>query len=116
MAASDIYEGRLVTDGDGNLLADEGDRAGDPVAYHDGSYIFLQEGEESHNDRHHATFVAVGRTIDPSEAGQAHHAGVLEDDAHFDANEENRTKLKFLPNREAKTASGHTAAYTKGGK
>ncbi len=45
-----IYHGRLETDGLGNLLAtDDGLK---PVAYHDGSYIYLNAGEPSHNARH----------------------------------------------------------------
>jgi hypothetical protein len=50
MPEEGIYHGRLETDGNGNLLAT--DDGGKPVAYHDGSFIYLNPGDPSHNERH----------------------------------------------------------------
>lgn len=113
-AKSGIYRGRLVCDGNGNLLADEGDRAGEPVAYHEGSYVFVNTGEPSHNERHHEQFAEIVRTEDAGEERQAHHSGVLQDDPHFDADADNSTRLRFSPDKVAATETGHTDAYTKG--
>ncbi len=108
---SDIYVGRLVADGQGNLLADEGDRAGDPVAFHEGSYVFIQPDEPSHNERHETQVLEVIGTTDENEEGQEHHAGPLEDDPHYDADAENNTKLRQLPDKVSAKLTGHTEAY-----
>lgn len=110
--ASGIYEGRLVADGYGNLLADEGAHAGEPVAFHDGSYVFIKAGEPSHNDRHHENFAVIDGTTDENEAGQEHHLVVQPDDAHYDGEAENSTRLRFDPDSTAAKITGHTAAYT----
>lgn len=112
---SDIYHGRLSCDGNGNLLADEGDRAGFPVAAHEGSYVFVQAGEPSHNARHHQQFVGMESTVDESmtddpslvnvsDSENQHHFGVLDDDPHRDG-------LVFDADAVAATATGHTEAY-----
>lgn len=112
--ASGIYSGRLLCDGYGNLLADEGPHAGEPVAFHEGSYVFIGSGEPSHNDRHHENFAVIDATTDENEAGQEHHAAVLPDDAHYSEGQENLTRLRFSPDKQAATETGHTDAYTKG--
>lgn len=59
-----IYHGRLECDGNGNLLAtDDGLK---PVAYHDGSYIYLKAGELSHNARHEQNKLEMTGTVDES--------------------------------------------------
>lgn len=100
MSDGDIYHGHLVADGRDNLLADEGDRKGEPVAYHDGSFIFLKPGEPSHNKRHHQQYAGVAATTEED----AHHNGVTEDDPHYDG-------LTFLPDKVAEKLTGHTEAY-----
>lgn len=117
------YEGRLVADGNGNLLADEGPRKGEPVAYDEGQYIFVAPGEPSHNARHHRQFAEVDGTVDESmtddpdlvnaEIGgeNTHHFGVVEDDPHFDGDADNLTRLTQLPDAQAAKVSGHTEAY-----
>lgn len=119
------YSGRLVADGNGNLLADEGEHAGLPVAFHEGEYVFLEPGEKSHNARHHKNEVGVVITQheDPEQPGYAgtkakptkgheHHFGPAEDDPHYDENSPNNTKLIQLPDKQAATLSGHTEAYS----
>jgi hypothetical protein len=108
------YEGRLVADGYGNLLADEGPNQGEPVAYHDGSYVFIKADEPSHNDRHHENFAVIDGTTDSSEPGQSHHDTVSEDDPHYDAEAENNTRLRFHADKISAKVTGHTDAYTKG--
>jgi len=107
----DVYNGRLVADGNGNLLADEGDRAGDPVAYDEGQYIFIDAGEPSHNERHHQQFAAFEGTTEENADDNPHHFGVQEDDPHYDPDAEGLTKLKQLPDKASSTGSGHTEAY-----
>lgn len=158
MADDGIYHGRLVTDGQGNLLADESRRIGTktvtlfddeghelldelgqavtasipilkfgknhgrPVAAHEGSYIFLNKGDESHNARHHQRYVNVDGTVDESmtddpdlvnadDTQNPHHFGVTEDDPHYDEDAPNHTRLQFDPDTIAATVTGHTAAY-----
>lgn len=115
---SEYYVGRLACDGYGNLLADEGDRAGDPVAYDEGKFVFLKPGEDSHNERHHAQFVDIEGTTDDSAGspddptpGQEHHWGPTEDDAHYAAGYPNNTRLRFDPDKVAAKITGHTEAY-----
>jgi hypothetical protein len=60
------YEGRLASVGDGNLMADEGPRAGEQVAYDEGQFIFVEPGEPSHFDRHHKQFAEFTGTVDES--------------------------------------------------
>lgn len=144
-SSTGIYHGRLMADGQGNLLADESKRVGDrqvqlydengdavlvggepltvstpvfkygknharPVAFHEGSYVFLSGGDESHNERHHKQFVVVDATTDEDE----HHEGVTQDDPHYDADTDNNTRLRFQPDTVSKTFTGHTDAYSEG--
>lgn len=121
-----LYSGRLAADGDGNLLADEGEFAGYPVTFHDGSYIFVQPGEPSHNERYHEQFLTVDGTRDAESlerlggdtelanagAGEnMHHFETQEDDDHYDADAPNKTKPKVDPDKVAATLTGHTEAY-----
>lgn len=126
MAESDIYHGRLLADGYGNLLADEGSRKGEPVAFHEGSYVFVQVGEKSHNERHHEQFAVVDATVDDSmtddkslvnasEDENAHHFGPLKSDPHYDKDAPNHTRLRFDPDAVSAKISGHTDGYTNGG-
>ena len=62
MADDGIYHGRLETDGNGNLLATDDEKK--PVAYHDGSFIYLKAGEESHNTRHENQALEMTGTVD----------------------------------------------------
>lgn len=148
--AKGTYEGRLMCDGYGNLLADEskfvgykeitvtddngdpildnggeptvvrvpqfrfGENHGQPVAEHEGSYVFLNPGDESHNDRHHQQFAEIVRTADADAPESQHHSGTLPDDPHYDENADNLTRMRFSPDKVAATETGHTAAY-KGG-
>ena len=120
----EAYSGRLVADGDGNLLADEGERAGFPVAYQDGQFVFVGQGEKSHNDRHHQNFVTPRGTVDESmvdednmdlvnvtETENRHHFGPLEDDPHYDPDSPSGVRAKTLPDAVAARATGHTDAY-----
>lgn len=118
---SDNYVGRLACDGYGNLLADEGPREGEPVAYDNGSYVFVQPGEKSHNERHHQNYVDVEGTNDETAgtqdsptAGQEHHWGPLEDDAHYSANAPRNTRLRFDADKLAARVTSHTEAYKNG--
>lgn len=115
---SDNYVGRLACDGYGNLLADEGERAGEPVAYSDGSYVFLEPGDKSHNEQYHKNYVDIegtnsetaGSPENPT-AGQEHHWGVLESDPHYSSSTDNNTKLRFDADKLAVRVSSHTEAY-----
>ena len=49
---SDIYEGAFYADGEGDLRAAEGDREGERIAFHEGSYVFINDDEPSHNERY----------------------------------------------------------------
>lgn len=126
---SDVYNGRLVADGEGNLLADEGERAGYPVAYEDGVFVFLSPDDLSHNERHEKNALQVAATVDESMVDKTnkdlvnvtktenqHHFGTLEDDPHYDANSPTGTKMRFIPDAVASKATGHTEAYSNGGK
>lgn len=119
-AKNGIYSGRLMCDGYGNLLADEGPHAGEPVAYHEGSYVFLEVGEPSHNDRHHESFAVIDGTTDEGETGQEHHLVAQPDDPHYEEGVTDErgnltnTRLRFSPDKQAATETGHTDAYTKG--
>lgn len=134
--ATEVYEGRLVADGSGNLLADEGDRAGEPVTYDKESdnFRFLKPGEPSHNDQHHENFVGMvmTQTVDPDLPGYAgtadkptegheHHFAPLADDPHYEegaTDSEGRvthTRTKQLPDAVARKISGHTHQHKMGG-
>lgn len=104
-----------------------GPNHGLPVAYHDGSYVFVQPGEQSHNERHHQNAVDMFGTQDTDPdapgyagtkeepvAGAEHHFGVTEDDAHYDPDSPTGVKTKFDPDRIAATVTSHTEAYKNG--
>lgn len=137
-----IYNGRMEADGMGNLLASEGEFAGFPIAFHDGSYVFVQPGEQSHNERHHVQFAqstvagggtvdAIAGTVDASmtddpdlintdESTNPHHFGTLEDDPHYEAGytkdngEVSNTRPKLIPDTIAPRMTGHTASISEG--
>lgn len=130
MAAEDtaIFHGNMWTDGSGNLLAYdvdadgvEGPNHGRAIALHEGSYIFLNPGEPSHNERHGVNTLEVTGTVDSSmtddetlvnadETQNQHHFGVLEDDPHYDADSPTGVRLTTLSPRDAETFTGHTDA------
>lgn len=113
---SDIYSGRLVCDGHGNLLADEGDRKGYPVAYHEGSYVFIQPGEPSHNERHETQKVEVSATVDESMTDDSSLVNAYEggENAHHFDNPDPDNPAPVDPDAVAAKVTGHTDAY-KGG-
>jgi len=124
--AGGIYHGRLVADGNGNLLADEGPDSGQPVAYIEGSYVFLQPGEPSHNDRHHERFAEMsgtqsedpdapgyaGSSPDDAPVGMEHHWEISEDDPNYDPNSPTGVRLRSLPDAQSARISGHTEGYS----
>lgn len=132
--AKETYEGRLMGDGSGHLLAYEArqvgtktvvvhDADGEPVVDENGTevtmsipvfkfgkkhgkqiahdpesdtYVFVKDGEPSHNERHHVQTLEIQGTQSnqPTEPGYAgtqdeptpgmeHHWGPLEDDPHY---------------------------------
>jgi hypothetical protein len=110
-----------MADGDGNLLAGEGEWEGYPVAFHDGSYVYIGAGEPSHNDRHHQNFATVTGTVDESmtddpdlvnvtSTENLHHFGVQEDDPHYDPDSEGHVRAPLLPDAIAAVTTGHTDA------
>jgi len=114
---SDIYSGRLECDGEGNLLASEGDRVGEPVRYYEGSFVFCAPGDPSHNEAHeqNAVVMHATQTVDPDLDGYAgtedspangaeHHFHVMSNDPHADG-------VKKDPNAIAAKVTGHTDAY-----
>jgi hypothetical protein len=56
-----VYEGRMAANGEGNLIAEEGPRAGEFVAYDANldAIVFVLKGEQTHNARHHRQFAHV---------------------------------------------------------
>jgi len=116
------YQGRLVADGNGNLLADEGPRRGEPVAFDEGQFIFVAPGEPSHNERHHQQFAQMAGTVDESmtddpdlvnvkDGENLHHFEVQPDDPHYDEDAPNLTRPVQLPDSVSATITGHTEAY-----
>lgn len=130
-----IYNGRMQADGEGNLLAAEGEFAGYPIAFHDGSFVFVQPGEPSHNARHHVQFaksttingdsdfitgtVDASMTDDPDmvnsdESTNPHHYATQEDDPHYEAGytkdngQISNTRPKNNPDAIAPRITGHT--------
>lgn len=130
------YVGRMYCDGNGNLLASEGEHADEPIAYDpDGDrFVFVQPGEPSHNERHHQQFATVVGTqsVDPELPGYAgtpedpvegaeHHFGVLPDDPHFEegavsplSGRVTNTRLRQLPDKVAMRTGGHTHQHKAG--
>jgi hypothetical protein len=118
---SDEYEGRLATDGNGNLLAQDGDRAGEPVAYDEDNdnFVFIGWDEPSHNQRYHKqnAEIVITQDQDPDAPGYAGTAddpihpaffSVQEDDPHYDPEAENNTRLRNLPDSISPRVSSHT--------
>jgi len=131
-----IYNGRMQADGDGNVLASEGEFAGFPIAYHDGSYVYVQPGEPSHNERHHQRFAVsttingevstgITGTVDASmtddmslvntdETINPHHYATLPDDPSYeegymkDNGVISNTRPKLIPDAIAPRVTGHT--------
>lgn len=113
------YRGRLVCDGNGNLLADEGDWKGSPVAWShgDGNFQFVADGGESHNQMHHRAVKVMQGTTEES----PHHHQAPPTDAHYAADGgrvDERTgqptfvRVKWDPDEIAAKVTGHTDAYT----
>jgi hypothetical protein len=111
------YEGRMECDGNGNLLASEGDRAGDPIAWDEDTdgFVFLKPGELSHNERHHKQFV----TAQPTQADDPELPGYAGPDAehateghehHWDDPQPGRV----LPDSQARLIGGHTHQHKVG--
>jgi hypothetical protein len=113
---STFYEGRLETDGYGNLLASEGDKAGFPVAFHEGNYVYLNPGEASHNDRNHKQFAGIVGTQseDPDAPGYVDEND--EDNQHhfFNPVKGEPSTLSFHPDAIAPRVTSHTAAISAG--
>lgn len=108
------YSGRLVCDGNGNLLADEGEFAGFPVAYDEGQYIFVAPGEPSHNARFHQNVVEFTGTVDESMVAEgdedlvnAYEGG--ENSHHFDMPDP-ANPAPVDPDSISAVISGHTDA------
>jgi|SRR5215831_1836976 len=103
------YEGRLASTGDGNLMADEGPRAGQQVAYDEGMYIFVEEGEPSHFDRHHKQYAEFTGTVDESMTDDPDLVNAdAENNAHHFSTE---AKAGQDDDRVSPTLSSHTEAY-----
>ena len=121
---AETYEGRLVADGNGNLLADDdGPDKGKAVAYDTDTdtYVFVKAGEPSHNERHHLQFAGTVPTqdADPDADG---YAGASDDptegnEHHFIAPPapDEPSELKFHPDLLAQEVSGHTNQHRLGG-
>lgn len=113
------YEGRLVADGNGNLLADEGERQGDPVTYDEDAdnFRFLAKGEPSHNDQHHQNFVGMVPT-QSEDSTQPGYAGTEDDPVegmeHHFLKAADIAPPKQLPDKVAARISGHTHQHKEG--
>lgn len=134
------YEGRLVTDGEGNLYAQPLDDDGNslPIHYEDDSlvsgliavafdpdthgYIVVEPGAQSHNDRFHEQHKEISGTSGPLYElrngemvevypGDPHHEGPLPDDVHFSVDAPRNTIVQFSPDDVAITETSHTEAY-----
>jgi hypothetical protein len=108
----DTYTGRLASDGHGNLLADEGPRAGEPVAYDEGQYIFVGAGEPSHFERHHKQYAVTTGTVDESMTDDPDLVNVTDDEnTHHFGVAEGEPEPRFDDDRIAVKVTGHTEAY-----
>lgn len=116
---SGVYRGRLVGDGLGNLLADEGTHKGAHVVYMTDAagarYEFVEPGGATHWQTHHNRVVEVEGTteLDP------HHINPVPTDAHYaeDGGRKNAagkpsyTRITSHPDKIAPIQTGHTDAY-----
>lgn len=106
----ETYSGRLECDGEGNLLASGGDDHGKPVRYENGTFVFVQPGEPSHNEMHETNVVEMKSTAQAEADGDLdfdanpHHNEVQSDDAHYDG-------VKKDADAVAAKITGHTDAY-----
>lgn len=104
------YSGRLAADGNGGLFECLDDNTlGREVAWDPDteSYIFVDEGAPSHNDRHGTAFADIhGSTED-----DPHHTAIEESDAHYAKGAPNNTRIRFDPDHIAAKVTGHTEAY-----
>lgn len=59
--SEDTYVGRMVADGSGHLIAEEGPQRGQFVAWdHDREgFVTVPKGTQTHNARHHLAFAHV---------------------------------------------------------
>jgi hypothetical protein len=115
------FIGRMVCDGNGNLLADEGEKKGHPIAYDEDTdtFVFIKPGEPSHNERYHKQFAdMVGtQSVDPELPG---YAGIDAEHAtegmehHFEENLEPMPRVKFHPDSVAHLTGGHTHQHKAG--
>lgn len=121
-------DGSFMLDDDGERrevvenVYDYGADHGKPVKYDPTTqtYVFVSDGEPSHNDDHHKSFAQINGTSGPLYdadgnqvyPGDAHHFFPAPDDPHFDEDGGKfKTTVTTLKDDEAPTATGHTAAY-----
>jgi hypothetical protein len=127
---------RLATDGAGNLYIDEPGHEDHAklVKYHEGSFVVIGPDEPSHNDTHEQQVLVVDGTRDADSVNAAaeaagqdpanfqwmvnagdgenmHHFETQSDDAHYDENSPNLTKMKTLPDALSATMTSHTDAW-----
>lgn|SRR5215831_10756278 len=114
------YVGRMAADGNGNLLADEGDHAGEPIAYDPDTdtFVFVAKGEPSHNERHHLQFAEAVPTQSedpefPGYAGEDATSATEGNEHHFV--DESIEPITFLPDAVSVKASGHTDQHKETG-
>ena len=64
-SAAGVYSGQVAADGEGNLIAEEGDQAGEFIVWaedndsEEGHYEYVMKGEQSHNERYHQQFAGL---------------------------------------------------------
>lgn len=128
---------RLATDGAGNLYIDEPDHKdhGQLVKYHEGSFVQIGPNDPSHNKTHEKQVLVVDGTRDADsvnaaaedagqdpanfewmvnaggEHGNMHHYETQPDDAHYDEDSPNKTKMHTLPDALSATMTSHTDAW-----
>jgi hypothetical protein len=134
-------EGNVVTGPDGNALTMQipiiryGENHGLPVAADPdtNTFVFVQAGEPSHNQRHHKQFatsewpngetrnaieatVAADQTDDASlvnvgDGVNEHHLAVLPTDPNYDPTAPDDVRMTFDADAVAPFVTGHTDAY-----
>jgi hypothetical protein len=115
------YVGRMVCDGNGNLLADEGEQAGDPIAYDENTdtFVFIGPDEPSHNERHHLQFAQTTPTQSddpdfPGYAGEDAENATEGNEHHFSTGATEELGIKQLPDKQARLTGGHTNQHKVG--